>query len=157
MLEILETFLNLKTVVVNLHNLGTGAAHVIGQDIPRLRSSATLGTTDDPEGQSVQPNGCVFLSQLLDLGFLATEFDIPPTLEPDVKGGSFCGQMGDDGFIAEAPVKDQLWPEAQSLCKVLQCVDGVTRKALLSSSSHLSPRSRCQRGLASPCAGICKA
>src|ERR1700722_15111238 len=84
-LRVLECLLNLKPVVVNLHNLVPGASHVIGKDIPRLRSATALWRTDDAKRHPKELYCCIFFLEPLYPCFLTVTLDVVPTLEPNVK------------------------------------------------------------------------
>ena len=59
-----------------------------------------------------------------------------PPLPADVKRRSFGSEMGDEGFVTESPVKDQLRPEAQAIGEVLQRVDGMAGEGLRPSGQN---------------------
>ena len=81
MLHVFERFFYLKPVVVDSYHLVTARVEVIRQDIPRFVIGAILRTTDDPQGQSVEPNGGISLFKIMDFHFrpLSVELDVAPS------------------------------------------------------------------------------
>jgi hypothetical protein len=64
-------------------------------------------------------------------GFTVIQFHKPAGLEPNVERRTLSLQMGDNGFIAEAPVKDQLGPKAQAIAQILQRIQAMAGEGAL--------------------------